>query len=112
MLIERAAEGPIEFVYAPALTTGHVKLVRSTLSSGQKKHLHRLAVEGYLAESYGGCGGRGEPPEMVVGFTVTALGRGAIGLRATPGVRARRIPGATDDRTAFMDEDDNEGETI
>jgi hypothetical protein len=111
MLIERAAESPIEFTYAPVTMRRNAKLVRSSISPKWKEPLHRLAVAGYLAESTTGCGGHGEPPETTIGFTITALGRGAIGLRAAPAVRARRIPGATDDRTAFMD-DDNEGETI
>lgn len=83
MLLERAQK-TVSFTYCPALTTGRVKLVRSSLSEGQKKHLHRLAIEGYLAESWHGCGGHGEPPETTVTFSLTAKGRDFLGIHAAP----------------------------
>lgn len=81
MLIERAARSPVSFVHAIDMA-GKVRsnTVRSTISPSQQKHMHRLALEGLLSEAVTGCGGHGEPPEHVVTYTPTALGRAAVGL--------------------------------
>lgn len=90
LLLQRAATSPIEFVYSPCVNSPHVKLTRSSISQSQKKHLHRLAVGGYLAEATGGCGGHGEPPETKITFTLTAMGRQSLGIHAATRQRERR----------------------
>lgn len=81
--LERLAQGSVSFTYAVDLNGGRTaKLVRSSVSSSLQKHYHRLAVAGYVAEVVSGCGGRGDPAEHTVTFTLTALGRKALGLRA------------------------------
>lgn len=82
MYLERLVKGPIEFVHGIDINGNATKLLRSTVSPSLQKHYHRLAVAGYVSEKIDGCGGN--PPEHVVTYTLTALGRGAINLRAEP----------------------------
>ena len=83
LLLQRVRKGPVLFTHAADMSGRYTKLVRSTLSISQSKHLHRLALEGYLCEKITGCGGMGEPPETTVTYTLTALGRDAIGDKPT-----------------------------
>lgn len=80
MLLERVARGPVSYTHAIDMRGTHTKLVRTTLSQSQHKHLHRLAVDGYLAEKITGCGGQGEPPETTVAYKLTALGQAALDI--------------------------------
>lgn len=77
MLLERAAISPVSFTHAIDYK-GKLHLARSTISPSQQKHLHRLAVEGYLAEAVTGTP---IPPETTVTYTLTATGRAKLGIR-------------------------------
>lgn len=80
-MIRRCAKQPVFYAYAPCAGGGtHAKLVRANADEHISRDLHRLALDGYLAERIAGCGGRGEPPETVITYTVTALGRDSVGL--------------------------------
>lgn len=58
--------------------------MRSNADERLSRDLHRLSVAGYLAERVEGCGGRGEPPETIVTYAATALGRNEVGLHRVP----------------------------
>lgn len=80
--LNRLSQGPVIYTHAIDTTGRKTKLVRSTTSPSLQKHYHRLAVDGYCAEVVSGCGGHGEPPETSVTYTLTALGRSVLGIRA------------------------------
>jgi hypothetical protein len=82
LLLQRVSQGPVAFTHAIDVSGRYTKLVRSSISYSQNKHLHRLALEGYLCQKVTGCGGHGEPPETVVTYTLTALGREALDIHA------------------------------
>jgi len=96
MLLDRVARGPVSFTHGVDVRGRHTKLVRSTISPSQQKHLHRLAVMGLLSEKVEGCGGHGSPPETVVTYALTAMGRAEQGIRAPTPVPHNRWTPPTD----------------
>lgn len=93
MFLEKVAAGPVSFTYEPG-ANGHVKLVRSTTSGAQQPKYHALAVAGYLAEAVNGEIHHEAPPTTTVSFTMTAMGREALGLHSEPKpfVHHHRLP--------------------
>lgn len=79
MLLERCAQGPVSFTHEPTVRGNKTKLVRSTLSPKQQEPLYQLSLEGLLARKVSGCPIDGE---TTVTFTLTALGRDALGIHA------------------------------
>lgn len=98
-LLKRCAKGPVSFTHAIDLS-GRVqtRVIRSTIKSSLQKHLHRLALSGLVFENVTGCGGHGEPPEHTVTYTISALGRSAIGLHAPAPKRTRASTALTDEQ--------------
>jgi hypothetical protein len=91
--LERLGKGDVLFTHAIDINGRATKLVRSTVSQSLQKHYHRLALEGLCAERVHGCGGHGSPPETTVTYSLTAMGREALGLhREEPPTRNRWTP--------------------
>lgn len=91
--LNRLAQSAVSFTHEPNATGKGTRLVRSTVSGSLQKHYHRLAVDGYCAESITGSHDPG-PPQTVVSYTLTALGRDALGLHkplAKPVNRSRPL---------------------
>lgn len=97
LLLERCEQGPVSFTHAADIKGRYTRLVRSTISPSQQKHLHELAVAGYVAERVSGCGGLGTPPESTVTYSLTALGRSVLGIRAPTPVPIHRTMPLTDE---------------
>jgi hypothetical protein len=79
MLLERVAHGEVSFTFEPN-ARGKTKLVRSTTSGAQQPKYHALALKGLLAEAVNGTPGHAGPPTTTVSFTLTAAGRGEMGI--------------------------------
>jgi len=94
MLIERCVQGPVSFTFEPNPKGTHAKLVRSTISGTRQKRLHELAILGYVSERVHGSIDPGAPPTTTTTFTVTAMGREAVGARlpVKPLVHFRALP--------------------
>lgn len=95
-LIQRCVQSPVTYTFAPCPRGGtHAKLVRSAASPSLRKHLRRLALGGYIAES---TTDSIEPPEHTFVYSVTALGREAVGEYRTvkPLVNVDRTPSDTE----------------
>jgi hypothetical protein len=84
MYLERLATGPVQFIHGIDIHGRATKLLRSSVSPSLQKHYHRLAVSGYVSEVVSGDNGQGNPPEHVVTYSLTALGRSKINLRNEP----------------------------
>jgi hypothetical protein len=97
-VLERCLQGPVSFTHAIDMA-GKVqpRVIRSTLSPSQQKYLHALALRGLAFEAVTGCGGRGEPPECTVTYSISSLGRLALGCKA-------HMPEHTRASTALTDE--------
>lgn len=91
MLLERCAQSPVSFTHAVTIVGRRPKLVRSTIGPKQQAPMHQLAVAGYLSEKVTGCPHDGE---TTVTYTLTALGREAMGIyqRSKPARYARPWP--------------------
>lgn len=90
LLLQRVAQGPVYFTHAVDEKGRETKVVRSTTSPTNQKHLHALALEGYVAETVTGTL---IPQETTVTYTLTAKGREFLGLHAaTPRPVHRSLP--------------------
>lgn len=90
LLLQRVAQGPVYFTHAVDPQGRETKVVRSTTSPSNQKHLHALALEGYVAAAITGTP---TPPETTVTYRLTAKGREFLGLHApTPRPIHRALP--------------------
>lgn len=92
MLLQRVAQGPVSFTHG-VNARGATKLLRSTISSSQQKHLHRLALGGWVAEVVNPKASI-SPPETTVTYSLTSLGREELGIhkRLEPNVHHVKLP--------------------
>lgn len=86
MLLERVAKAPVEFVYEASdhHPERHARLVRSSISPSQRKHLRAFALEGLVSEHVDGCKGRREPPTHTITYSITSLGLKRLGHAPAP----------------------------
>lgn len=93
-LIERVLQSPLAFTWGPCPKGGtHARLLRSSGSPSQVKHLRRFALAGLLSEKITDSA---SPPEHTVTYTITALGREAIDHYAAIAPRRNADRAATD----------------
>lgn len=81
LLLERVQSGEVSFTWEPN-SRGGVKLVKSTTKKGDQPKYHDLALKGLLSEKVDGHPGHSGPPVTTISFTLTALGKDALGLHA------------------------------
>lgn len=97
MLLERVARGPVSFTHAPLASGKGTKLVRSSMSPSQQAPLHDLAMRGLLARAVTGSAPH-FPLETHVTYTLTSLGRDALGLHAVLPLPVHRDVSLTDEQ--------------
>lgn len=100
MLLERLGRGDVTYRYEPARTKAKPKLVGSSLSPKQQAPLHALAVAGYASEHVESNAGCGHLPGTTVRFSLTALGRAAIGKHSLARLPVNRAQPLTEKELA------------